>query len=137
MKIMLLGFDWKRLSLALVILCSIWFVVESNARTYAAIDDYRIDYHADHAEIVSYWGTDTEIVIPETAGGLPVTAIRDDAFWNEGLTKVTLPASLETIGEGAFHQNQLTEIVIPASVTSIGNFAFAYNQLTQVVLPEN
>ncbi len=134
---MLLGTDWKKLLLAFAIMCSIWFVVESNARTYAAIDDYRIDYHADHAEIVSYRGTDTEIVIPETAGGLPVTAIRDDAFWGEGLTKVTLPASLETIGVRAFYENQLTEIEIPASVTSIGDFAFAYNQLTQVVLPEN
>jgi len=126
----------KRLLLALGLVCSVWFVLESSSEANAAIGDYDFDHYADHAEIVEYFGTDTEIVIPETSRGLPVTAIGDKAFQQKNLTKVTFPERLETIGLFAFSKNQLTEIDIPASVTSIGHFAFDQNTLTKVTLHE-
>ena len=129
-------FDWKRPLLALGLVCSVWFELGSAADVHAADADYYFDYYADHAEIIDYGGTDTEIVIPETSRGLPVTAIGNRAFQAKELTKVTLPERLETIGENAFSYNHLTEIDIPASVTSIGHFAFWRNDLTKVILHE-
>ena len=42
-----------------------------------------------------------------------------------GLTKVTIPSSVKSIGSEAFEGcNELTQLTIPASVTSIGSYAF-------------
>ncbi|MCM1290580.1 MAG: leucine-rich repeat domain-containing protein [Prevotella sp.] len=41
------------------------------------------------------------------------------------LQNITLPATVETIGEGAFSGSDLTEIVIPESVISIEDYAFS------------
>ena len=43
------------------------------------------------------------------------------------LTSVSLPSTLETIGEGAFTNTGLTYIKVPSSVTEIGKNALGYN----------
>jgi hypothetical protein len=48
------------------------------------------------------------------------------AFARCGLTSITLPASLETIGMRAFQDTKITSVNIPAGVTSIGELAFGY-----------
>ena len=70
--------------------------------------------------------TDTDIVIPSTYNGLPVTSIGEAAFQNcDGLTEITIPDSVTGIGSYAFQNcDGLTEITIPDSVTSIGDGAF-------------
>ena len=55
-----------------------------------------------------------------------------------GLTKITIPEGVTTIGDYAFfYCESLTEMILPNSVTSIGDHAFAecYN-LSKVVIPE-
>lgn len=55
--------------------------------------------------------------------------IGDNAFgnWFDNLSSVSIPNSVERIGEYAFYScDQLNTITIPASVTSIGAGAFAY-----------
>ena len=133
---MLRGFDWKRLSLTLGVVGSMWFVLENTTRADTALSDFYFSHYADHAEVIDYGGEDTEIVIPETSRGLPVTSIGKRALRAKDLTKVTFPERLETIEEFAFDSNSLTEIEIPASVTSIGHFAFRNNALTKVTLHE-
>ncbi|WP_179215529.1 leucine-rich repeat protein [Paenibacillus sp. MY03] len=134
---MLRGFDWRRLLLAVGIVGSVWFVSSEDAfRADAALSDFSFDYYSDYAEIYYYYGTDTEIVIPETARELPVTAIGYRAFMRMDISKVTFHERLKTIGDEAFSTNRLTEIEIPASVSYIGKFAFWRNALEKVTLHE-
>ncbi|MBR1685767.1 MAG: leucine-rich repeat protein [Clostridia bacterium] len=44
----------------------------------------------------------TELVIPETINGLPVTEIAAEAFVNAKITSVSLPESMQRIGDRAF-----------------------------------
>ena len=51
--------------------------------------------------------------------------IGDYAFSGSGLTSVTIPDSVISIGELAFYDcSGLTSVTIPDSVTSIGEYAF-------------
>lgn len=66
------------------------------------------------------------IRIPAQNGGLPVTAIWDEAFRGcDGLTNVVIPDSVTSIGTSAFEDcSRLSNIEIPNSVASIGDRAF-------------
>jgi hypothetical protein len=81
--------------------------------------------------ITGYNGPAGNIVIPSTIDGLPVTRIGDGAFFSlngvyNGLTGVSIPDSVTSIGDSAFMQCVgLTNIVIPDSVTDLGDQAFA------------
>ena len=67
-----------------------------------------------------------ELEIPATHNGYPVTQIGDFAFSEcAGLTAITIPEGIKTIGMGAFSGcTALTNISIPDSVTTIGIYAF-------------
>ena len=55
-----------------------------------------------------------------------------------GLTSVSIPSSITTIGEGAFSGSSLTSLSIPASVTTINDFAFyRCEKITSVTIPES
>ena len=56
-----------------------------------------------------------------------VTSIGDYAFYQSGLTIITIPDSVTSIGDSAFSDcSELTAVTIPGSVTSIGNGAFSW-----------
>ena len=74
----------------------------------------------------------TSVTIPTS-----VTSIGKDAFYFNNLTSVTIPNSVTSIGNGAFEGNQLTSVTIPDSVTSIGDYAFFWNNLTSVTIPNS
>ena len=77
----------------------------------------------------------TDVIIPSTIEGKPVTSIGEYAFSGRNLISVVIPNSVTSIGNNAFQNNQLTSIIIPNSVTSIGNDVFYSNQLTSVIIP--
>ena len=69
-----------------------------------------------------------------------VTLIDKDAFAGcTGLTNVTIPDSIKSIGNEAFSDcKRLTSVTIPDSVTSIGNLAFSdCKRLTNVIIPDS
>ena len=64
-----------------------------------------------------------------TTAELPESLTRLGAYAFAGdtaLKSVTLPENLETVGIRAFFQSGLTEITVPGSVTSLGESAFQY-----------
>lgn len=79
------------------------------------------------------------ITIPAALGTQTVTGIGDAAFQGKQLESVTFSATsrIKQIGRDAFMNNLLAEVEIPASVTTIGATAFASNSnLTQLTFRE-
>lgn len=76
-----------------------------------------------------------EITLPETVKVISLRSLQD----GELLTKITLPAELDSIHEMAFgYCTALEEITIPESVKSIGASAFEHcSALEEIELPEN
>jgi hypothetical protein len=77
------------------------------------------------ANIVAYAGPPWVVTIPTNINGLTVTSIGQDAFSDSGLTSITIPNSVTSIGELAFYYCiSLTNVTIGNNVTSIGFQAF-------------
>ncbi len=88
--------------------------------------------------ITGYTGPGGAVVIPSSANGLPVTSIGDRAFLGAGLTSVTIPNSVTSIGYEAFAGCAgLTNVTIPNSVITIGEVAFSGAGLTSVTIPNS
>ena len=95
--------------------------------------------------ITGYTGPGGAGTIPATINGLPVTKIGDYAFSlypypsSTGLTSVTIPNSVISIGDYAFAScYSLTNVTIGSSVTSIGDSAFYFcYHLTSVTIPNS
>lgn len=88
--------------------------------------------------ILGYNGSATEVVIPGTIEGRPVTRIEDGAFSGcEDLTSITLPDSVTYIGAWAFRYCiNLTEVRLPKGLKSIEDSTFlSCDSLTSITLP--
>jgi hypothetical protein len=89
--------------------------------------------------VTGYSQSTPKVIIPAIYKGLRVTSIGDKAFYNcSGLTSITIPNSVTSIGVSAFQYCGLTNIIIGNSVTSIGDDAFAFcSSLTSVTIPDS
>lgn len=84
--------------------------------------------------------TNTNLIIPASYEGKPVTSIGNEAFKNcKSLTSATIPRSVTSIGDNAFRYcNSLTNVDIPDSVTSIGENAFdTCKSLMSITIPNS
>ncbi len=103
---------------------------------YQYINDFAYTIKDNSITIIGYFGNRKDVIIPAAINGLPVTHIRNWAFFWKGLTSIIIPNTVVSIGECAFGDNSLTSVSIPESVTHIGNRAFDRNNLTNVVVPD-
>ena len=90
--------------------------------------------------ITGYTGSGGAVTIPGTVGGLPITSIGSEAFYQcTNLNSVTIPDGVTNIGHGAFAScSNLATVTIPNSVASIGICAFwNCTSLTGVTLSTN
>ena len=74
------------------------------------------------------------VVLPNT-----VTSIGNDSFCATGLTEISIPASVKSIGNYAFSScNNLASIKLPDGLTSIGGRAFRFcYSLKSIVIPDS
>jgi hypothetical protein len=107
------------------------------------VSDAPFTYTTDEGNNVTITGYQgripTDLVIPATLGGNPVTAISPWSFaWLDyPLVSLSLPNSLLEIGNSAFEGNSLTSLTVPSSVTSVGSNAFRFNSLSAVTFLGN
>ncbi len=89
-------------------------------------------------QVFSYW-TNNITSFDELQYFTGLTSIVDWAFRGSGLTSITIPNNVTSIGRGAFKDcTSLTSITIPNSVTSIGMEAFKdCTSLTSITIPES
>ncbi len=129
------------------------------------LNDDRQSYRLDSYGYLDFG--ESEIVIPSTYNGLPVTVIGEYVFGRDGtgeMTRITIPNSVTSIDNHAFYNcrglmsivfeegSQLTSIgkeafsncsslasvTIPDSVTTIGEGAFIWcESLTSVTIPDS
>lgn len=75
---------------------------------------FQLEELSDHSmRIKEYIGTENNITVPEHIGDKTVKEIATGAFKNSGVKKITIPATVETIGSWAFFNLQnCTEVTI-------------------------
>ena len=112
--------------------------------------------------ITGYTGAGGTVIIPDSTNGYPVTDIGQYAFYQSGLTDVSIPDSVTNIGyyafsdcfsltnvtmgngvtciglEAFFQCVRLTDLTLPNSVVTIGYQAFTYcSGLTNLIIPDS
>ena len=63
--------------------------------------------------------------------------IKDSAFQNSGITKVTFEEGLKSIESRAFKDNKLTEVSIPSTVWKTGSESFMNNQISKLEISDD
>jgi len=88
--------------------------------------EYSINADGISLTITNYDGSGGAVTIPSTINGLTVTCIGEKAFSDSGVSSVSIPSSVTSIGVNAFYGcGELTSITIPSSVTNIAEAAIA------------
>ncbi|MCQ2481213.1 MAG: leucine-rich repeat domain-containing protein, partial [Clostridia bacterium] len=88
--------------------------------------------------ITEYIGSDSEITLPETIKGKPVTTICEGAFKDSPLTSIKLPNTIKKICDDAFYNCQnLISLDLPNNLELIGDRAFSFcTMLNNIEIPD-
>ena len=91
--------------------------------------------------VTGYNGTAANVTIPSSINGKTVVSIGEEAFRQKPVTRVTLPATLTSIGRKCFYGCESLEVVNLGSCPSlktIGEGAFSLcNSLAAVRIPDS
>ena len=120
---------------------SLLYAIYDGVNLPEVIDLDGVTYFVNQGEAIAigFDKSSTEVVIPATVNGYPVTELRETFKECSNLEKVTLPEGLKVIGKNAFYYCYYLESVnIPSTVTKIDDHAFynCYYNLTEITLPE-
>jgi hypothetical protein len=80
----------------------------------------------------------SDLIIPDTSGGLPITSIGTNAFENnQWVASVTIGNRVISIGDSAFYSCiSLTNVIFGSNVISLGNSTFSgCDNLTTITIP--
>jgi len=130
--------------LSFLIFC--FYIVINDTNTYADYNnenDFGIDWDPNVRNgviITKYTGSSKRnVCIPPNIQDYPVTGISVGAFYNTGITNVTIPNGVKDIGRIAFSGcTKLKSVIIPNSVTTIGECAFSgCTSLTSIIIPDS
>lgn len=98
--------------------------------------DFSFTKNADGTYTVSgYLGDSTEVEIPGTYLGQPVTALAAKLFMNnDDIVKVTIPEGITEIPELCFyHCDSLSEVILPDSIKVIADRAFDFSSAEKII----
>lgn len=98
----------------------------------------RYDVEEDHVVITGCDTSVTEVTIPDSINGLPVTVIGDYAFNGSDITSIKIPDSVTKIGNYAFSMSSgLKTVTLPENLETVGIRAFEMcSALSEVNFPE-
>lgn len=115
----------KRIFLLPIVLILLRFAVPLNARADEA-EDFTYTVIGQEVTVTGFKGEPECIEIPADIGGLPVTEVRDNAFYCcTSLRRITLPDSVKTMGHHCFYGcSALEEAVLPRELNSVGMGCF-------------
>jgi len=128
----------KKRTLLGVLILFLVYTQHASAQQYDPESDFRITTVADgkSVEITSYVGRKQKVNIPPRINNLPVTGIGDRVFYEMNITNIILPGTLTSIGNSSFTNcTGLTGITIPAGVRSIGKYAFSGYNPSSITIP--
>ena len=129
----------KKLWLAafMALLCCMLFAIGASAATEGSYTYTVTDGKATITAVSNDLYLNGDVVVPSTLGGYPVTAIGDYAFASCPLESLTIPAGIDSLGEGAFYCcTALKNLTLEEGVSSVGAYAFyGCNALESVVIP--
>lgn len=106
----------------------------------SSVSDFTVEFDDGEAEIVRYNGAGGDVVIPAQINGIRVAEIESRAFENcTGLTSITIPGSVKSIGDDAFANCvNLSSVTIEDGVREIDEYAFSgCTALTRLDLPDS
>lgn len=97
------------------------------------------EYEDGKYKVLTYYGEDEQVIVPQTINNKPITGVRQYGFYNTKLKNIILPDGLTSIDNRAFYYSKLLETVnIPNTVTTIGEYAFNYcEKLQNISIPES
>lgn len=129
---------------SILFLFIVFFIMHPQNLTATAKENNQYDFTYsiinEKAIITGFSGKPIYLEIPEKIDNIPVTSVRDNAFFRcSSLKQISLPSGITEIGHHAFFEcSSLESIVIPSSVIKIGMGAFSgCSSISAVSLSEN
>ena len=101
--------------------------------------NYTYTVIGDEVTVTGFTGKPEILDIPPYIENLPVTAVRDNAFYCcTSLRRISLPATIKTMGHHCFYGcDALTDIILPKRLESLGMGCFeGCSALSDIILPD-
>lgn len=124
------------LLLAVLALCLV--ACNRSANNDDSAEGFLYEIENDSVTIVGYAGLESNVTVPDTIDGYPVTVIAENAFRGmTGLTDITLPDSVTTIDYAFVECQDLVNVTLGSGITSMNGAFRDCTALTAVNGGEN